>query len=140
MRIRPVARSLAAALIVLALGASTALAGGGRPFHVDLLGANEVPTPGDPDGSGHARVTVNPGTGTVCWDIEVAGVDPILAAHIHVGAAGVPGGIVVHLSPTSGCTSVDRDLALQPIRNPADYSVNVHNGTYPAGALRGQLR
>jgi hypothetical protein len=140
MRIRYALRVVAALALVLVIGAGTATAAGGRPYHIELLGANEVPTPGDPDGSGTALITVNPGTRTVCWWIEVTGVEPIFAAHIHPGAAGVPGGILVPLSPTSGCTTVSRDIALDLIRDPESYYVNVHNAPYPAGALRGQLR
>ena len=75
----------------------------------------------------------------MCWTIEVSGVDPIAAAHIHVAPSTAPGPIVVPLSPTSGCTEVSRQLALAIITDPSAYYVNVHNATYPAGALRGQL-
>jgi hypothetical protein len=118
---------------------------GGRPFTVDLTGAAEVnaagvPNQGDPDGTGTATLRINPGTGEVCWTIEVAGVEPIAAAHIHVAPSTAPGPIVVHLKPyTGGCTDIDRDLALAIITDPGSYYVNVHNATYPAGALRGQL-
>ena len=117
------------------------------PFRVELTGEAEVnaagvPNQGDLDGSGTATVTINPGLGQVCWSIEVADVEPILAAHIHVAPATAPGPIVVHLDPDTGCTEVggvSRDLALAIILDPSAYYVNVHNATYPAGALRGQL-
>jgi len=118
---------------------------GGVPFTVDLTGAAEVnaegvPNQGDPDGSGTATLTINPGLGQVCWTIEVADVDPITAAHIHVAPATAPGPIVVPLNPyTGGCTEVSRDLALAIILDPGAYYVNVHNEEFPAGALRGQL-
>jgi hypothetical protein len=118
---------------------------GGRPFTIDLTGAAEVnvqgvPNQGDPDGSGTATLRINPGQGEVCWTIEVTGVDPIFAAHIHVAPPTAPGPVVVPLDPyTGGCTTVDRDLALAIIQDPGAYYVNVHNATYPAGALRGQL-
>ena len=51
------------ASVVPAFGAT-----GGLLFTVELTGAAEV-TGGDPDGSGTATVTVNPGTGEVCWTI-----------------------------------------------------------------------
>ena len=128
------------ALIALAVLALASIAAdGGRKFTTTLTGAAEVPGPGDPDGSGTATVTLNLGQGEVCWDIMVSGVDPIAAAHIHVGEAGVAGGVVVPLSPTSGCTSADRDLIKAIIQNPEGYYVNVHNAAFPAGALRGQL-
>jgi hypothetical protein len=34
---------------------------------------------------------------------------------------------------------VTRELARAIIADPSGYYVNVHNATYPAGALRGQL-
>ena len=127
-------------MIVLAVLALASIAAdGGRKFTTELTGAAEVPGPGDSDGSGTATVTLNPGQGEVCWDITVSGVDTITAAHIHVGEAGVAGGVVVPLSPTSGCTSADRDLIKAIIQNPEGYYVNVHNTPFPAGALRGQL-
>ena len=102
--------------------------------------AGGVPNQGDLDGTGTATVRVNPGLGQVCWTIEVADVDPIRAAHIHVGTADTTGAIVVHFSPyRGGCADVDRELALDILRDPSGYYVNVHNATYPAGALRGQL-
>jgi hypothetical protein len=118
---------------------------GGRPFTVDLTGEAEVnvqgvPNQGDLDGSGTASLTINPGLGEVCWTIEVAGVEPIEAAHIHIGPTTAPGPVVVPLNPyTGGCTEIDRDLALAIILDPSGYYVNVHNDPYPAGALRGQL-
>ncbi|MFC5379689.1 CHRD domain-containing protein [Aquipuribacter nitratireducens] len=138
-----VAAAAAAAAAAVALSAPAAA--GGRPFDVDLLGAAEVPGPGDPDGSGTAGLTINPGRGEVCYTITVADVDPVLAGHIHVGTADVAGPVVVNLAPqvvdgtARACVAVDRDLALAIIRDPAGYYVNLHNATYPAGALRGQL-
>jgi hypothetical protein len=116
----------------------------GRVFTVDLTGAAEVnaqgvPNQGDPDGSGTATVSINPGTGEVCWTIEVADVQTITAAHIHVAPSTLPGPIVVHLDPDTGCTVIDRELALAIITDPSSYYVNVHNANFPAGALRGQL-
>jgi hypothetical protein len=118
---------------------------GGVPFTIELTGAAEVnaagvPNQGDPDGSGTATLTINPGLGQVCWTIEVTGVDPITAAHIHIAPSTAPGPIVVPLNPyTGGCTDIDLELALAIITDPSSYYVNVHNATYPAGALRGQL-
>jgi len=127
-----------------ALASSSAFAQGGKPLHANLSGANEVPVLGDPDGTGFAVIRVNPGQGTVCYDISVSNVDPILAAHIHIGGAGVPGAVVVPLPPLggqiTGCTSgVDRDLALAIMKNPEAYYVNVHNSAFQGGAARGQL-
>lgn len=134
------------ASLALALApAPAAVAEAGRPFTTTLTGAAEVnaqgvPNQGDPDGIGTATLRINPGLGTVCWTITVSGVDPITAAHIHVAPPTAAGPVVVPLSPYSGgCTDVSRELALAIIRNPDAYYVNVHNTSYPAGALRGQL-
>jgi hypothetical protein len=136
------------AMATLALASVAAAANaGGRPLSTELTGAAEVPVSGDPDGSGSASLTLNPGLEQVCWEIQVADVAPITAAHIHEAPAGVAGGVVVPLFPplpdadgfSSGCISADRDLILDIIQNPEEYYVNVHNAEYPAGALRGQL-
>jgi hypothetical protein len=138
-------RRLAITVVCVSLAAnSSAFAQGGKPLHASLSGANEVPVLGDPDGTGFAVIRVNPGQGTVCYDISVSNVDPISAAHIHIGAAGVPGAVVVPLPPLggqiTGCTSgVDRELALAIMKNPETYYVNVHNAPFLGGAARGQL-
>jgi hypothetical protein len=131
--------------LALALVAAAPVLAGGRPFTTSLSGASEVPT-GDPDATGTATVWVNAGTGTVCYDWSVTNAaTPIFAAHIHHGVVGVAGPVVVPLPPTgpssgTGCTvGVDRDLALDIIRHPADYYVNTHNAEFPTGAARGQL-
>jgi hypothetical protein len=119
---------------------------GGRSFTTTLSGANEVPGPGDEDGSGTATITLNPGQEEVCWQISVSGIAlPATGAHIHEGAVGVAGPVDVTLSPpdgtgmSGGCTTVDRDEILEIIQHPDEYYVNVHNADFPAGAIRGQL-
>jgi hypothetical protein len=133
-----------AAIVFVLLAAAPALAGG-RPFSTSLAGPNEVPA-GDPDATGSATVWVNAGTGTVCyrWSVSNAAT-PIFAAHIHRGAVGVAGPVVVPLPPTgpssgSGCTTgVDRSLAQDIIQHPWNFYVNTHNAPFPAGVARGQL-
>lgn len=131
------------AAVGLLVGTATAQTGG-RPLTATLTGAAEVPGPGDPDGSGEARVTVNPGTGQICYTLRVRGIEPATMAHIHEAPEDESGPVVVTLSPptsgtSSGCVAVERKLALEILRNPADYYVNVHNVDFPGGALRGQL-
>lgn len=117
---------------------------GGRPFSTSLTGAAEVPGPGDAEGSGSAWLTLNYGQGLICFALEVSGIAPATAAHIHIADAGVAGPVVVPLSPptsgsSSGCAEVDRELIKDILHNPSHYYVNVHNADHPAGALRGQL-
>jgi hypothetical protein len=141
-----------AALVALALAGAASAARldvadhGGRTFSTELTGAAEVPGPGDPDGSGTATITVNPGQEEVCWELLVTNITlPATGAHIHIGAAGVAGDVVVTLTPpdatgfSSGCTTVERELALDILKNPENYYVNVHTTDFEAGAIRGQL-
>lgn len=117
---------------------------GGRKLATTLTGAAEVPGPGDPDGSGSATLTVNPGQNRVCYELTVANIAPATAAHIHEGARTVAGPVRVTLSApsdgdSSGCVTVTRALAREILKDPGDYYVNVHNPAFPAGAVRGQL-
>jgi len=135
-------------LAVLSLTSVAATAAKPAPitFTATLTGADEVPGPGDPDGSGHATIRINYGHGTLCWWIRVSDITlPATAAHIHDAPVGVAGPVFVGLSApsdkgaSSGCASVSQDMLKAIIENPGDYYVNVHNADYPAGALRGQL-
>ena len=141
---------MVASLVALALAgpASAARLGGadqgGRLLTTTLTGTEEVPGPGDPDGTGFAAVAVNPGKGLVCYELSVSGIAPAVAAHLHEAPFGEAGPVVVTLgAPTdgssSGCVDVGRPLAKDILKDPADYYVNVHNAEFPAGALRGQL-
>jgi hypothetical protein len=120
---------------------------GGRPFEISLIGAAEIPGPGDPDGSGTALFTLNQGQGTIKFDITVANITlPAIGAHIHIGDETVAGPVVVPLTPpditghSSGEVSVDSELIKAIRQNPENYYVNVHTlPLYAAGAVRGQL-
>ncbi len=111
-----------------------------------LTGIQEVPGPGDSDGSGTAVVRARPADAQVCWTLNVRGIDPATAAHIHRGPAGTAGPPVVPLATpdsagrSEGCASVEQDVALDIAYRPFDYYVNVHTAAFPAGAVRGQLR
>ena len=135
---------LAAVFVAVLVLAIPALAGG-RPLSASLDGASEVPmSSGDPDGSGSADVTLNQGQSQVCFEIEVTAIGTPLAAHIHDAAVGFPGPVVVNFDVAnnglSGCVDgVDQDLIKDIRQNPADFYVNVHNGDFPGGAVRGQL-
>ena len=127
-----------------------------------LSGAQEVPA-ADPDGRGKAVVVVDVAAGQVCFDIKIHDTGTPNRGHIHVGAAGVNGPIVVpffelRIPPAdpgaaatdprndaieSGrledCVSADPALLAQIVANPENYYVNVHNARFPGGALRCQL-
>ena len=117
---------------------------GGRKLQTSLTGAAEAPNAGDSNGSGTASVTVNPGQKRICYDLIVANIDVATAAHIHEAPVGVAGPVKVTLAApsdgdSSGCVDVTRALALEILKRPADYYVNIHNAEFPAGAVRGQL-
>jgi LPXTG-motif cell wall-anchored protein len=109
-------------------------------------GSNEVPNPGDPDGSGTAMVTLKPSTTEVCYELKVSNITlPAAAAHIHRGARGVAGPVVVPFTApaangmSSGCAKADLALITEIAQNPAGFYVNVHTSDFPGGAVRGQL-
>jgi hypothetical protein len=115
----------------------------GQTYTAGLSGANEVGSAGDPDGAGLAIITIN-GT-QVAYTILVSGVDAPTAAHIHRGAAGVNGDIVVNFNPSFvagsafGTVNATQEIVNEITANPAGFYVNVHNGPFPNGAVRGQL-
>jgi hypothetical protein len=118
----------------------------GNSMTTTLDGIQEVPGPGDPDGSGSASITINADTNEVCYDIQVSGIQlPASGAHIHVGSAGTAGDVVVPLTApdasgvSSGCVTTDPAIIEGLTTNPVIYYVNVHTEEFPAGAVRGQL-
>lgn len=130
--------------IAFAVSSFTVFQNGGRPLSADLLGINEVPGPGDPDGMGSFEMTVNPGKGIITYELNVSNIDPATGAHIHRGEAGVAGPVVVPLIPPTNGSSmgeieVSKELAMEILKNPEGFYVNVHNAVYPPGAIRGQL-
>ena len=107
-------------------------------------GAAEVPKPGDPDGTGKAEVKFKAVTNEVCYEIEVENIAEPTASHIHEGAEGASGGIVVTFDHTKigkgeSCVAVDHAVLDKIVENPGNFYVNVHNGEFPGGAVRGQL-
>lgn len=116
---------------------------GGRPFSIVLTGEQEVPRPGDPDGTGMAYLTLNQGQGTISYEVTYSNIVTPTAAHIHEAPAGAAGPVVVPLTVVngviSGTVTVDKELIKDIRQNPSHYYVNVHNPSYPGGAIRGQL-
>jgi CHRD domain len=121
-----------------------------------LLGGNEVP-PADPDGRG--RAFVDTGRTRVCFALLWSNIGAPIFAHIHRGAAGVNGPVVVlffdvpeaegsppaalpaEITAVGGCVSGQDATVLREIRrHPSAFYVNVHNTEFPGGAIRGQLR
>ncbi|HEX6088156.1 MAG TPA: CHRD domain-containing protein [Thermoanaerobaculia bacterium] len=129
-------KKLAILLILLFSLSTAALA---QSYSAQLTGAAETPA-GDPDGVGFAVVTIN-GT-TLNYTVFVQNIATPTDAHIHIGAAGTNGGVVVPFNVntlTNGTTTISQELANQLNANPTGYYVNVHNAEFPGGAVRGQL-
>jgi hypothetical protein len=135
-------------------------------FTAALSTANEVPpiTNSEAGGTGTATITFNVTkdgagnilTSAVTFVVNLSGFPantPINIAHIHVGAAGVAGGVVVPTTLSAGqvvlangsgsFTStqpvVDPALTQTIINNPAGYYFNVHSTLNGGGVARGQL-
>lgn len=97
---------------------------------------------GDPDGTGDAAFTFYD-NGDVCYRLAVTNIAAPTAAHIHTGADGVQGPILIGLpigeTGLSGCTSSTTANVDAILANPIGFYVNVHNVDYPNGAIRSQL-
>ena len=160
-RVRALGPLVAAAGLGTVLLAGTAgAADGGRPFSLEMSGAQEFNAAGVPinahsDGDrGSMRLRLNHGQGEVCWSVGeltlTAGDALPSAGHIHEAPPGRAGPIVVPRfggtipAPTSyptgtSCVSVERTLLKAIMHDPADYYVNLHNAQHPGGVMRAQL-
>lgn len=142
-----------AALVAAVLVVGPAAAGGPTVLSATLTGDAEVPGPGDDDGTGNATVTLDAAAGTVCFELGWSKIRGPWGAHIHRGAEGEAGDIVVAffntrdlipipktITSVSGCVrNVDAATIDAIAADPAGFYVNVHNRRFPAGAIRGQL-
>ncbi len=123
-----------------------------KTFYVALSGDQEVGTEGSEEGTATVRVTVDPRGGVVRFKNLAAKLlfireDEFAPTkfHIHQGAAGVNGDVVVDLTElanqgqTSGRIKIDPALAQDIVEDPAGFYVNYHTISFPQGAVRGQL-
>jgi hypothetical protein len=137
-------------------------------FTATILPANEVPpiVGAESSGSGTATITfhltrdsTNTITAaTVDFVASMTGFPPgtvVILAHIHVGAAGVPGGVVINtniapgevtmpngsgsLVHTDTIDSTNLATVQAIINNPAGYYFNIHTPANAGGVARGQL-
>ena len=115
-----------------------------------MTGAQEVaPTVGDPNGSGSAQFRVK--GNQICGTFTFSTTTPftVTGTHIHEGAAGLGGGIVVDFGVATlgvetcvNCTtSACEPGVLGRIKaNPAGFYANIHTNGFTSGAVRGQLQ
>lgn len=138
-------------------------------FSVTMSAANEVPpvTNAESNARGTATITFNvprdasgaiTGDGTANFSIQLTGFpapSAAQAAHIHPGATGVVGTVLVGItaltpaapiampdgtaSITFNTVTLSQANAQAITANPAGYYFNVHTPRNPGGAVRGQL-
>ena len=109
---------------------------------ITLSGANEVP-PVTSSAAGSGTVTVA-ADGAVTAKITVTGMTAT-AAHIHSGAAGANGPVIVPFTKTgdntfeaaAGAKMTPEQLAMYKAGNTY---VNVHSAAHPGGEVRAQLK
>ena len=139
---RAVAATGAAALMLFvavpqASAATTSLNASGT-------GSQEVP-PAEATDTVAATFDIDAQTGKITYMVSFHGSEPAVASHIHKGAAGVAGPVVVPLEATvvngmgTGTVTVDKSVAAAIVADPGGYYVNVHTTSHSAGAARGQL-
>jgi hypothetical protein len=128
-------------------------------FTVQLSAANEVPpvTNAENGARGTAVITVNSAANTIDFNVSLTGftaTSVVNVAHIHPGAAGVSGGVLVSTGLTPGTVvlnngagtfsfpgvTVSADIISQILANPQNFYFNVHTALNGGGAIRGQLK
>jgi hypothetical protein len=112
----------------------------GTVVNLDLKGTSE------PNATGTAVLRFRKTAALVCYKLHVGNVTlPTVGAHIHRGAAGANGPVVVPFDPPGatgdsvGCTPSTAALIDEITGNMAGFYVNVHTKEHPAGAIRAQL-
>jgi hypothetical protein len=112
----------------------------GTVIAIDLKGSSE------PNAKGTAVLRFRKADQMVCYRLHAESVTlPTVAAHIHRGAAGTNGGVVVPFTApgadgnSSGCVASTTALIDEITAAPAGFYVNVHTKEHPGGAIRAQL-
>jgi hypothetical protein len=141
----------AAAFVVSAVALAAANADK-YSYKATMSAAQEVPKPtGAKAGAGGvftATATEHAKNSTLAWKLTFGKLSgPANAAHIHLGAKGKPGNVLVPLcaAPAKPCKSgmtgkvtVKKDVA-DALERGKTY-VNVHTAKNPAGEIRGQVK
>jgi hypothetical protein len=112
---------------------------------VALSGANEVPSvTTTATGMALLRVTTDNKLYSKVTVTNLESADALSAAHIHTGAAGVNGGVLLGICESAADFGVTKIFSpstaiINSIKNDALY-VNVHSTMRPSGVVRGQIR
>jgi hypothetical protein len=118
---------------------------------VPMSAAEENPPTGTA-GIGTGALTFDPATNTLSGTVTFSGLSTgATDGHVHLGAVGVNGGVVIPLDTTGalGLTAgtmalppTDLDLTVPPLLtafNNNDLYLNIHTTTNPGGEIRGQI-
>jgi hypothetical protein len=137
--------------------------GAAHGFGTHATGAEEVP-PRDTNAQGQATFKLSADGTEISYRLIVANIDDVTQAHIHMGASGANGGIVVWLFPSAPPATLipgrSQGVLAQGVITDADVIgglagegveglleqilagnayVNVHTSEFPGGEIRGQL-
>jgi hypothetical protein len=109
-----------------------------------LEGDQEAPSPVTTTAFGAGALAVDEATGAVSGFIITSGLVSPTAAHVHVGARGAPGDIIVSLTGGPDIWVVPDDAGALTPAQVADFLAgrlyfNAHTTANPSGAIRGQL-
>ena len=124
------------------VAACASMSGSTGAQEITLSGSNEVPPVSTP-ATGTGTVTINPDR-SVTAKITVSGMTAT-ASHIHEGAAGTNGPVIVPFTKTADNTFVAPDGAKLTEAQYASFKagnlyVNVHSAKNPGGEVRAQLK
>lgn len=135
----------AVATVFAVLPAASANAASTTHFTVLAKGKAEGVGGGSPTGSVTGIFSVNLAKKSLCYLITSHGISGITGVHIHKGAAGTNGGVVVALDPAkigthhTTCMPVEVKLLTDISSHPTMYYFNAHTPKFPGGAVRSQL-
>jgi CHRD domain len=133
--------SMASAITFFMFGWPITMAASAEGLKVSLSGDQEVP-PVSTSASANGTITVSPNK-SVTGNITVSGMEPT-AAHIHEGAKGKNGSVIIPLTKSSDDTwSVPAGAKLTDAQYKSylagDLYVNVHSAAHKGGEIRAQL-
>ena len=140
---------------------------GARSFRARLTGYQDTPSTLSSPGSGTLRLRFSSDGQSATYTLEYSGLSGVTASHIHLGARGTTGGVIIFLCDTAenaipncpasagtvsgtltpagvigpgsqGIAAGEWDEFVAALRAGFTYA-NVHTGAFPGGEIRGQI-